>query len=769
MKKLLISVSVLLFLLFLPCCTAKQTVTEPPASSPCTQPSSSKEVSSPEPAQPVVTEIVLEKTELTLSQGKGVVLSAKTLPEEARNKKLTYRCDDPTVAHVAQSGKITALAEGTATITVSAPSGVSAQCSVTVTPREEDPMDALNYKTAEKVWYTYYYAEGLRHGQNGTLVFSANLWQLDLEEKTPEDYTAYLRFTYLPANEGEQEYVFPSIKTTFVKNESGPLDFLIQGKDADTGFCPLSGAAYKIELAIANKNSKRVVLYGTYEMDKTSSIIENNAFYRPTPLPGVPVKDKGQYYLSYVMSEGGILQGTPKQPLFPKEQGQTVSVKAAEGYRFIGWSDGSKESTRSDTVTSRDKEIKAYFLKENHDDSTLAAMYIFTETGEPILSKGYKNATMIIVGAKDPQYNITASLQIKGRGNSSWNADAAQDDYDSKNSYRIKFNDKEHLLGIGDSKNKDWVLNSNKFDLSGLRNYLIWELADRMGTFPYVPDCTWVQLYVNSEYRGMYMVSEHVEVANDRIEIDDTIQSTDKGYFIEADFRGDEEATPYFYVQGYGKSSNNNEREFVIKSSCTAEDVSYISKYIQSCHDAFVAGERTRIEELVDLQSLIDMYILEELSKDVDVGAASFFMQKSPGGKLYFTAPWDYDFGFGSFDRAKSNVGMISVGKVGCTWFAELLDEQWFRDAVLARMAELDDDFTATMTTLGTTAEMLKADADKNALFWKMYGTKYHPYLENQVSKDLNSYEEHIDFLKTWSTERWQIMKDYIGSYGSDE
>ncbi|MBQ8235954.1 MAG: Ig domain-containing protein, partial [Clostridia bacterium] len=320
MKRLLIPI-LLLFLLVLPCCSAKESTAQPPASVPAVSESSTAEKSSPEPAQPQVTQVVLEQTELTLSQGKGVILSATTLPEEARNKKLTYHSDDPTVSHVAQSGKITALAEGSATITVSAPSGVSAQCKVTVTPREEDPMDALNYKAGEKIWYSYYYAEGLRHGQNGTLVFSANLWQLDLEEKTPEDYNAYLRFTYLPANEGEQEYVFPSIKTTFLKNESGPVDFLIQGKDADTGFCPLSGAAYKIELAITNKNSKRVVLYGTYELDETSSIIENNAFYRPTPLPGVPVKDKGQYYLSYVMSEGGILEGDAKQPLFPKEQG----------------------------------------------------------------------------------------------------------------------------------------------------------------------------------------------------------------------------------------------------------------------------------------------------------------------------------------------------------------------------------------------------------------------------------------------------------------
>ncbi|MBE6543513.1 MAG: hypothetical protein E7675_03865, partial [Ruminococcaceae bacterium] len=410
-------------------------------------------------------------------------------------------------------------------------------------------------------------------------------------------------------------------------------------------------------------------------------------------------------------------------------------------------------------------QYKAYFIKDSRDDMPIANMYIFTETNRPVNAKTYIGAEMLIIGASKEKYDISATLQIKGRGNSSWNPYASQTDYDSKNSYRLKLDEEAKLLGIGDSKNRDWVLNSNKFDLSGLRNYLVWELADKMGTLPYVPDCQWVQLYVNCEYRGMYMVTEHVEVAKDRVNVDDTVDSTDKGYLIEIDFRGTDEGQPFFYVEGYGAASNDNPREFVVKSQCTDDDLEYIAKYIQTCHNAICNGNKVVIEQLIDIPSLIDMYIIEELTKDVDVGAASFYMQKAPGGKIYFTAPWDFDFGFGTYGKAVNYEDMVSIGEEGCTWYAELVEEEWFRKAVLARMKELDTDFKATLDAVKSKGDELESSADKNAIFWNMYGHRYHSYVSSNVSSDLYTYDQHIDYLINWAELRWSVMVEFLNSY----
>ncbi len=708
-------------------------------------------------------EIKLSQTALSLSEGERSKLTASLVSADG-DKKFEFISSSPETVYIDQNGNISAIKEGNAVITVKNSSGASAECTVTVTPRN-DAIDKLILKYGSEIVWDEYYGDGIRLNENNEIVFSPILWDFNWDSTDKSVYQIYLRFTHIPTNDINHEFKFPSMLLDFTMSDQSHMDIVLQGNETDSGFCPIAGESYSIEYAIIHKFRKIVVYYGAFEELKVPKSINTSEYYSPSPMPGFMPKEENQFYLSYTTTEGGMIEGVQQQVHYAGDMGTSVTAKAKAGYKFVMWDDGLKTPDRADRTAIFDQKHTAYFVKEASEDMPIANMYIFTSTGFPIASKEYVNAQMMIVGASDPKYDINTTLQIKGRGNSSWNPSAPQDKYDSKNSYRIKLNEKEQLLGIGDSKNRDWILNSNKFDLSGLRNYLVWELADRMSTMPYVTDCQWVQLYVNAEYRGMYMLTERIEVANDRVEVDDTIESTDKGYLIEIDFRGTEEKQPYFYVTGYGSASNGNPREFVIKSACTEADRQYISKYIQQCHDAIVSGDRDAIDKLIDIPSFIDMYIIEELSKDVDVGAASFFMQKSPGGKVYFTAPWDFDFGFGTYGDAVTYDGMISIGQKGCTWYAALIEEEWFRKEVLDRMTELDDEFKDTLSAVRNKADELESSADQNAIFWNMYGNRFHGYVSSSVSFDLNSYDEHIDFLINWASARWDIMKNFFSTY----
>ena len=267
------------------------------------------------------------------------------------------------------------------------------------------------------------------------------------------------------------------------------------------------------------------------------------------------------------------------------------------------------------------------------------------------------------------------------------------------------------------------------------------------------------------------MVTELIETANDRVEIDETItKSEDKGYLVEIDFRGNYEDTPYFYIDGYGQRPQehlHSAREFVIKNDgeITEEDVAYIKSYIEQCHKAFMSGDRAAIEKLVDMPSLIDMYILEELGKDVDVGAASFFLHKKEGGKLYFTAPWDFDFGFGTYGPAVSNWDVVSQGNEGCDWFAALIEHEWFVKEVAARMDELRPQFEATIKAIEELSIELEAAADMNANHWDMYGNHYHNYVSSSASSYLYTYREHIEFLIIWTEDRYENLYEFISTY----
>lgn len=81
-----------------------------------------------------VSGIKFDKNELELYNGDTYTLQATILPEDANNKTLSWSSSNPQVATVDENGVVTAIAAGTATITVAATdeSGVETTCKVTV-------------------------------------------------------------------------------------------------------------------------------------------------------------------------------------------------------------------------------------------------------------------------------------------------------------------------------------------------------------------------------------------------------------------------------------------------------------------------------------------------------------------------------------------------------------------------------------------------------------------------------------------------------------
>lgn len=96
-----------------------------------------------------VTGIILSETEKTLAAGREFTLRAAVLPENAGNKNLVWLSSNTSVASV-DNGVVTAVSDGTATITARTASGsVSASCTVTVsTPPTSIRLDAEDISLA---------------------------------------------------------------------------------------------------------------------------------------------------------------------------------------------------------------------------------------------------------------------------------------------------------------------------------------------------------------------------------------------------------------------------------------------------------------------------------------------------------------------------------------------------------------------------------------------------------------------------------------------
>ncbi|HQG10747.1 MAG TPA: CotH kinase family protein, partial [Dermatophilaceae bacterium] len=107
-----------------------------------------------------------------------------------------------------------------------------------------------------------------------------------------------------------------------------------------------------------------------------------------------------------------------------------------------------------------------------------------------------------LVGIEDGAgtYNLAASAaEFKGRGNYTWGL--------PKKPYQIKFNSWTAILGM--PKAKAWVLLANDADGSLMRNKLAFDYALAIGS-PYAPESRWVDLVVNGQYLGNYLVAEKV-------------------------------------------------------------------------------------------------------------------------------------------------------------------------------------------------------------------------------------------------------------------
>ena len=80
-----------------------------------------------------VTEVTLDRTELTLTEGEAETLTATVKPDNADNRKVTWSSDKTEIATVDGAGKVTAVKAGEAVITVTTEDGGrTATCKVTV-------------------------------------------------------------------------------------------------------------------------------------------------------------------------------------------------------------------------------------------------------------------------------------------------------------------------------------------------------------------------------------------------------------------------------------------------------------------------------------------------------------------------------------------------------------------------------------------------------------------------------------------------------------
>ncbi len=391
----------------------------------------------------------------------------------------------------------------------------------------------------------------------------------------------------------------------------------------------------------------------------------NDAAFEMTTMPAQNITLTASWVQGYTITFVTGVNDYSVEPLV-EVAGEKITppVIKRPGYHVVKWKLGSSEY-KFDKMPAENITLTAVW----ETLTNLPAMFIelSNKSGDRVeLStvnrSDYVPSRVTLTNTTD-EYRLDYLLaEFRGRGNGSWTDFNGSND--PKNGYRIKFDKKQSLFG--GAANKHWVVLActNFDDPTMSRNYLAYNMGGAVfDNIEHVTSANWIDLYVNGEYRGVYLLCEHTRVGSGRVDIESEYGVNDTGYLIEYDAYaasddGAKKGVTYFSINDdeseenrlvkypftvkspdpddYVKDGGLTERQFM-------DQVSYIKDYVKRVYEAAIGGDFETFAELADVDSFVDMYILHELYKNVDCGYSSFYLYKKPGGKLYAGPPWDFD------------------------------------------------------------------------------------------------------------------------------
>lgn len=382
-------------------------------------------------------------------------------------------------------------------------------------------------------------------------------------------------------------------------------------------------------------------------------------------------------------------------------------------------------------------------------------VYINTTDGVGLtLSKeqGYVPADIAIVSTSGNV--IHQSGQVKVRGNSTAIV--------SKKPYTIKFDSKQNVLGMG--KAKKWVLLASCLDPTFLRNELALDLGRKIA-IPYTSEHQYAELWMDGKYRGCYEITEPVDDGITRVNID-----VDKNNGF-GDFLVQYEYNRYNTGAVYCNADN---MRFEIKSPDITSEEQRL--YVQETLAEIVRTVKTKnfeeIEKVIDVDSFAKYYLLNEFFKDVDFGYSSaFFYYKN--GILYAGPPWDYDITAGNLNYNESENSRTCLDPTGLfvsrfIFYEYLIDCRDFKNAVRHAYAENYEYFENICADGGVIDQTV---AEYKPLFMRNFsdaewniGTRYHQIMRQPDP----TYEENVEYLRNWLTERNVWLSQYFDIYGEE-
>lgn len=353
---------------------------------------------------------------------------------------------------------------------------------------------------------------------------------------------------------------------------------------------------------------------------------------------------------------------------------------------------------------------------------------------------------------------ITSLAKIRYRGNTSISYEKKQ--------YLIKFvNEKDKSIKhdvFGMGENNSWVLNGSMIDKSMIRNYLAYNVSSQIMD-AYI-DSKFCELIIKTDegykYMGVFLMSENVEQGKNRIPIMNYKKKyAETGYLLRRDRYDDEEYNLDNYSREEDLAYGALNLKYPKKEEITDKSIKYIENDISTFEKYLYSNnpdEFIKYRELIDIDSFVDYYIINEFFGNYDAGFNSTYIYKQLGGKITYGPVWDFD---GAMDNYKNGAfDYDATAFQNSPWFDRMLLDPYFCNKLESRYKELRKNVLSDENIenlIDDTVSYLGKAPDREWSRWKhvYYNSTYlkdgtNRHGELITNRNSNSHREEIEKIK---------------------
>jgi hypothetical protein len=346
-----------------------------------------------------------------------------------------------------------------------------------------------------------------------------------------------------------------------------------------------------------------------------------------------------------------------------------------------------------------------------------------------------------IYGEKSPQSEVL-ELTVRGRGNSSFKM--------PKYGMKLEFKDKVELFGM--PKSRDWALIANYGDKTHLRNYMMTRLSEWLGA-KYTPRMQFVELYLNRKYMGLYLLSETIKVAKNRVHIEEN----DTTFLVEKE-------DVKKYDPPYVITDHKNIYHIRSPKDPPDESLELLQNHLNNFEHFLMNRYLYEDEDIlnwIDLEDYLLYYWVQEYSKNEDGNyARSVFFTWTKGEPIHFGPLWDFDLAFGNASRTENqNPEDWYISEYRLNYY--IVKNHVVDSAIAVYWNEHRETFRELIDSIPVYRSIIERAVNNEYRRWPILSNT-----ENWALKDpYDSYDEAVETMASWMRKRYEWIDSEIGRH----